>query len=374
MSEHLSQLERAQLVADTFVPQESPGDYYVYIYLGKATYDASAYVVIDGQALMSKRIWHVDESQTNCVSYTGQGSGKRIREKQNHPVFPSSQLRLKVKEGISEHDSIELEKQIIECLGCICDEARVDGCLVNLSYYKSGPRVSAFTESHLYQIRKSSNATTALRVAAAIKATASDILCLLPDKTIIHRGSAAELARKLEASSANIINCCQGTYLGLWNRKYSTPLYFCYFKDYEDLKIRPMLTTQTHRHRLMIAKRGGSMSAVIGTASEISRHDLSIKRSNELHRVAQGKKESAYGWYAAYVSDLLSLDAFLNSSLPLPGEYRRMENVDLSTLSTVTGSASFITSFYPQLRGSDLHAVCRGKQKTHAGFTAQYID
>ena len=49
MSE-LTQLERAQLVADTFVPLDPPGSSYIYIYLGAASIDATTYDIIDGLA------------------------------------------------------------------------------------------------------------------------------------------------------------------------------------------------------------------------------------------------------------------------------------------------------------------------------------
>ena len=187
--------------AASFEQKYPPGHCYVYIYLGKATYDASAYEVLDGQVLMSKRVWLVDESRIDCVSYVGRGDKRRIDFVRTHPVLPPRQLRVKLIEGLSYEDSIDLERNLISELGCVCDHTRSDGCLVNLRYYQSGPMCCDVLEASAYKHRKSS--------ALASAARGADVICFTEDKTLVARGTFHGLGRQLGIPFQNISKCLQ---------------------------------------------------------------------------------------------------------------------------------------------------------------------
>lgn len=296
----LTQLQRAQLVAAKFQPKDPPGSAYVYVFCGQASWDASGYKVIDDQVFMSKRIWHVTESRTDCVSYAGQGCNGRINDTYTHSILPSPDLRLKLREHLSINDSIELERLIIEELGCICDAARSDGCLVNLRRFQSGPLVCKPLEAHAYL-----NKQAGLKGgAAAAAATAVDVIAMTVDRAVVARGSASELARQFSFSNGDIIKCCRNKACGIWQSSESRPIYFCYADNYFTYKIKPMTNIRAQAHRLMIAKKIDGSDICCGTASEIARYAPEIKRAGDLHSAACGKRKSIYGWNVRYANDL----------------------------------------------------------------------
>lgn len=290
----LTQLERARQVVADFVPQDKPGSHYVYAYLGKASYDATQYEFIDGLCLASKRIWHLDESQTDCVAYVGEGCNGRINVQACHPFVPiNSECRIKLYEAASKQDCLELERLLIAELGCLLDDKRSDGCLANIRYFRSGPFCCKSLEAYFY--RQHILSTTACRSIKTYAMTA--------DKTIIATGSMRKLARQFDIPTANISVCCLGKRTGIWSQHLCCDIYFCKAEDYETYRIKTMTTRQYSRNRIIIAAKLDGSDICCGTASEIAEYAPEMKCSSHLHTVAQGNRPSVYGWQAKYADE-----------------------------------------------------------------------
>ena len=296
----LTQLERAQNIANSFVPTESSEGCYTYVFLGEATWDATSYEELDGQCLMSRRIWHVDETKTDCVCYAGQGANGRINQEYNHSIFPSPHLRLKLRSDLSETDSIELERLLIQELGCICDADRDDGCLVNIRYHQNGPFCCPALEAAAYKYAQALHKGNA----AAVLVLAVDVIAMTQDKQIVSRGSARGLARELGIQNAHITACCRHKERGIWQSSEKRALYFCYADDYETYEINPMTNKCLQKERLLIIAKLDGSDIFCGTASEAAAYAPEIKCTGDLHRVAKGKCKSAYGYTARYADEI----------------------------------------------------------------------
>ena len=295
-----TQLERALKVVANFVPKDKPGKHYVYAYLGKASYDATKYEIINGLCLASKRIWHLDENQTDRVAYVGNGNNERINNHFGHPFIPvNSECRIKLYKGSSKSDAQELERLLIIELGCILDNARDDGCLANIILGYGGPFCCKWLEATFYKHRISQPDVTA----AAIKATSITTYAIESDKTILAEGSMNELSRQLNIDLATISNCCANRASGIWSKQLSQPLYFCKAEDYDSYSIKPMSTKQFSRHRVLIAAKLDGSDICCGSAAEIKSYAPEITLSGRLHEIAQGKRSSAYGWRAVYADE-----------------------------------------------------------------------
>ena len=295
----LTQLERARAVVDAFVPQDKPGAHYIYAYLGKATYDATQYEIIDGLCLASKRIWHLDESQTDCVAYVGEGCNGRINETGLHPFIPNNrECRIKLYEGASKADAQEIECLLIAELGCILDDSRTDGCLANIRYFHNGPHCCSHLEAFTHKA-KFNGGNAAAAAACSIKTYA-----MKADKCIIATGSMTELARQFDMATANISKCCLGKSSGIWSRKLDHAIYFCKVEDYETYQIKPMTKQELFRNRILIAAKLDGSDICCGTAAEIATYAPEIKHSRYLHRVARGNYAHAYGWTCKYADKL----------------------------------------------------------------------
>lgn len=292
-----TQLERARQVVADFVPQDKSGNHYVYAYLGKASYDATQYEIIDGLCLSSKRIWHLDESQTDCVAYVGEGCNGRIDTQRRHPFVPvNSYCRIKLCEGLSKNDAQELERLLIAELGCLLDDERSDGCLANIRYYYQGPHCCKYLEAFYHK-------QDAARLAAA--ATSSvETFAMKVDKTIIASGFLSELARQFGFCPAAISRCCAGERAGIWSPHLNQAIYFCRAAEYQQYKIKPMTTQQYSRHRILIAAKLNGSDICCGTAAEIGACVPEIKNSGRLHQVASGERNHAFGWTARYADEL----------------------------------------------------------------------
>lgn len=296
----LTQIQRARIVADSFVPTEPSGGCYAYVFLGQASWDASTYEELDGQYLLSRRMWHVDETKTDCVCYTGRGQNGRINDQRYHSVLPAPHLRIKLKSDLSYSNSVLLERLIIEELGCICDADRSDGCLINLKYHENGPLVCPSLEAAAYKILRSQQ--KAVRKAAAVRTV--DVIAMTADKTIISRGSCSGLARELKCSTPDISKCCKRSKRGIWQKPRNRALYFCYAEEYETYEIIPMTNQQLSKNRILIAAKLDGSDICCGTAGEIRTYAPEIKSQQHLHGVAQGKQKSAYGWTARYSDEV----------------------------------------------------------------------
>ena len=292
-----TQLERARAVVDAFVPQDKPGSTYLYAFLGKASYDATQYELIDNLCLASKRIWHLDESQTECVAYVGEGCNGRITAQIRHPFVPSySECRIKLCEGLSKNDAQELERLLIEELGCLLDNDRPDGCLANIRHYYQGPRCCKHLEAFYHK-------QAASRLAAAA-ACSVETFAMKVDKTIIASGSLSELARHFGFFIESISRCCLGAQAGCWSTQLNQAIYFCKAEDYETYKIKTMSTNQHSRHQILIAAKLDGSDICCGTAAEIGAYVPEIVNSGRLHQVARGERNHAFGWTAAYSDEL----------------------------------------------------------------------
>lgn len=295
-----TQLERALAVVDAFVPQDKPGTHYVYAYLGKASYDATQYELIDGLCLSSKRIWHLDESQTECVAYIGEGVADRIGVQRKHPFVPINiQCRVKLYEGASKADAQELERLLIAELGCILDDDVPDGCLANVLYFCGGPYCCKSLEARYYKLQ---SALTKATAAAAIS-NSVNIYAMTVDKSILAQGSAVDLSRQFDVDQSRISACCKGKQSGIWSRSLKDVIYFCYVDEFVSCKVMPMSTSQFLRNRIMIAAKLDGSDICCGTASEIRRYAPEINHRGALHRVAQGKASYTNGWTARYVDE-----------------------------------------------------------------------
>lgn len=291
----LTQLQRAQKVADSFVPSEPSEGCYAYVFLGQASWDATSYEEIDGLYLMSRRVWHVEESRVDCVCYAGRGRNGRIDEQRDHTVLPSPHLRIKLRSDLSFNDSIELEKLLIKELGCICDVTRNDGCLVNILLHERGPFCCQRLEAAAYKNTQNQQKGAAAR--------AVDVIAMAADKTIISRGSASGLARELNCCNRSIIKCCQRKLSGIWQKPEQRALYFCYAEDYENYNIKPMTNKQLNRNRILIAAKIDGSDICCGTSVEIGTYAPEIKNTGKLHEVAQGKRPTVFGWTARYADE-----------------------------------------------------------------------
>ena len=293
----LTQLERARAVVDAFVPQDKPGSTYVYIFLGKATYDATQYEFIDGFCLASRRVWHLDESQTDCVAYVGEGSNGRLNYQHKHPFVPaSSKCRVKLFKRLSKRDAQELERLLIVELGCLLDNNRIDGCLANIKYYYQGPRCCRYLEATYYKLGFIRN--------KIIEATSVETVAMNADKTIIATGSMGELTRRFGLAKGLVSACCLGKRPGVWSLKLSQAIYFCKAAEYQQYQIIPMALKQCSKHRILLATKIDSSNMFVGTAQEIQLYAPEIKQSGKLHQVARGSASSTYGWTARYVDEL----------------------------------------------------------------------
>lgn len=293
----LTQLQRARHLVQNLEPRDEGGDFYIYLYLGEATYDATQYEVIDGKVFSSKRIWHLDESKPEHVAYVGKGNNGRINATQHHSVYPSSpDLRLKLCEGLSEADAVDVERLLIAELGCLLDADRSDGCLANIRHHDRGPNCCPHLEAAAHQQRKIARKASVAR--------AVDVLAMNADKTVVARGSARGLARQFGFNVSNISECCQNKRPGVWSKSRKQAIYFCYANQYEKYTIKPMTSKSPNTHRILIAQKIDGSDICCGTASEISRYAPEIKHSANLHRVARGGRLHAYGWTARYADEL----------------------------------------------------------------------
>ena len=302
-----TQLERARKIVADFIPQDPPSNHYVYLYLGKATYDATQYQLIDGLCLASKRIWHLDEAQADCVAYVGEGCNGRIQDQQRHSFVPiNSECRIKLYEGASKADAQELERLLIAELGCLLDNDRPDGCLANIRYFHKGPHCCRKLEAFSYKAAANGIATggNAAAAAAAAAATSIETYAITAEKKIIATGSMAELARQLGVSSSSISQCCLGKRSGIWSRKVGHAIYFCKAEDYETFRLKTMTTKQYSRNRIMIAAKLDGSDICCGNAPEIGEYAPEIMHSSHLHNVARGEKPSTYGWTARYADEV----------------------------------------------------------------------
>ena len=310
----LTQLQRAQNVVAAFVPKDAPSSYYVYLYLGKASHDATQYEFIDGLCLASKRIWHLDESQTDCVAYVGEGCNGRIGDQAWHPFVPTnSKCRFKLYEGASKADAQELERLLIAELGCILDEDRSDGCLANIRYFHSGSNCCSHLEATSYKL--SLNGASFASTTAAAATLSIETYAMAADKTIIVTGSMSELARQFGVSVANISACCNGKLSGIWSRQLDQAIYFCKASDYKAYNVKLMTTRQYSRNRIIIAAKIDGSDICCGTASEIGEYVPEIKQAGLLHVVARGERHSVYGWTCRYVDETSAPVATCGSSL-----------------------------------------------------------
>jgi len=300
MSE-LTQLQRARHLVQNLEPRDEGGDFYIYLYLGEATYDATQYEVIDGQLLASKRIWHLDESKPDCVAYVGKGNNGRMNSTHHHSVYPSSpDLRLKLCEGLSEADAVDVERLLIAELGCLLDANRSDGCLANIRHHDRGPNCCPQLEAVVYRSRQFAlKASAAAAIAAAV-----DVIAMTIDKTVVARGSTTELARQFGFHVPNISECCQNRKSGIWSKSRKQAIYFCYANQYEEYTIKPMTSQSPNTHRILIAQKIDGSDICCGTASEICRYASEIKQATSLHTVARGERRQTYGWTARYADEL----------------------------------------------------------------------
>ena len=293
----LTQLERARAVVDAFVPQDKPGNHYVYAYLGKASYDATQYEFIDGLCLASKRIWHLDESQADCVAYIGQGVNDRLNDVGFHPVFPSAHLRIKVQSDLSSKDSVDLEKQIIAELGHILDTKNLPGCLVNMRRWQSGEFVCPLLEAASFK-REASRSTEASSKSCSIPRVA-----YLQDRTVVATGSGTYLAQYFNFSAGNISACCTGIKSGIYSPTLGQAVYFCYLDDFPNASPRLMTNLCHQAHRVLVASKLDGSDRFVGTAKEIAMY-AGLTKSSYLHSVARGRQRSCSGWTARYVDEL----------------------------------------------------------------------
>lgn len=298
----LSQLERARKVVADFVPQDPPSNHYVYAYLGKATYDATQYEFIDGLCLASKRIWHLDESQTDCVAYVGEGYNGRIDEHRYHPLVPiNSECRIKLYEGVSKDDAQELERLLIAELGCVLDDDKPLGCLANIKYFNNGPWCCKPLEAFVYKA-KLSGIDAAVNAATVVNKVST--FAMTADKSVVAEGSMHELGRLFGIHPTHISRCCLNQLRGVWIKQLSRSLYFCKASDYDAYKVQPVTKRAFSKNRLLIAARLDGSDICCGTASDIKHYAFEIKQSQALHAVAQGRQPSAYGWTARYADEL----------------------------------------------------------------------
>ena len=294
----LTELDRARKIAAEFIPTEPSENGYVYLYLGRATYDFTSYEQIDDQLLASKRHWHLDETQRECVAWVGEGVNGRIVEQFGHPFVPTNiECCIKLCEGLSKADAQELERLLIEELGCVLDDERPDGCLANIRYFHNGPNCCKQLEAPLYKAGlQGGNAGAA--------ATSVKTYAMTSDKTVIATGSMSELARQFDVPHQPISACCFGKQSGIWSRHLDHAIYFCKVEDYDTYKIKPMTTKEYSRNRILIAAKLDGSDIIAGTASEIATYAPEIKRSQHLHAVARGEHSHAYGWVARYLAEV----------------------------------------------------------------------
>jgi hypothetical protein len=231
-----SSISQAQKISDEFITDEGSGEYYCYMYLGKATLDATTYTSIDGKLLQSGRVWHLDQSKHTDVCYIGRGTENRINSRWNHPVFPKKNLRILLKSNLTLDDSIKLEKLLIENLGCILDRSNPDGCLTNTRLFEGGPFCCKKSEASSYK-------------------QSVQIVAMRNDKTIISSGSGKELSEELEVSSSFISGCCHRKHQRIYVKKLQAHVYFCFSKDFEIFKpIKKRQTSQPTRKAKMKQK------------------------------------------------------------------------------------------------------------------------
>ena len=295
----LTELDRARKIAAEFIPTELPAEAYVYLYLGRATYDYTSYEEIDGQFLASKRHWYLDETQRECVGWIGEGVNRRINEQTWHPFVPTnSESRIKLCERLSKNDAQELERQLIAELGCILDEGRPDGCLANIRYFHNGPSCCRPLEAPLYKAGLQGGN------ACAAAALSIETYAMTSDKAVIATGSMRELGSHFGVSRQSISSCCAGKKSGIWSPQLGHAIYFCKSKDYDTYKIKPMTTIEYSRNRVLIAAKLDGSDICSGTAVEIATYAPEIKQSRHLHAVARGVQRSAYGWQARYLDEV----------------------------------------------------------------------
>lgn len=292
--DNLSQLQRAKLVVEQFVPRDKPGENYVYVYLGQASWDATQYKLCGSEYLMSRRVWFIDETKIDCVCYAGRGKKNRINDPQYHSVLPSYNLRIKLRTELSFEDSVRLEKILIQKLGCICDRDREDGCLVNMRYYEQGPWCCTLLEAEIYQKKQAS--------AKSAEYSTADVICMDENRRIITQGGVSEIGRRMKIHPSNISACCKGKRRGIWQPQEKRALYFCYANEYENYKIKAMTSQQLQRTKVLLAQKLDGSDICCGTATEIAKY-ANLKRSERLHTVARYQMSFTEGWTARYVDE-----------------------------------------------------------------------
>lgn len=287
-----TQVEKAQQIVDEFTYSDTSQSHYVYVYLGKASNDATTYELIDGKCLSSKPQWNLDESQTDCVAYVGEGADDRINDSSWHPIFPSDKSCRLILTHASKSDVQQLEKILIEEFGCILDPKRPDGCLTNTRLWYLGPLCCDFTEAHLHKLRT-------ITVPASHEVLTVSIIAMTLDKKIVATGRLTDIALQLKVDGSTISRICRGKQASAFSSALDMQLCFCYEDEFNDYIPKPTISS---KHRLLIAEKLDGSDIVCGTAAEIQRYSPQIKQAGALHTVAKGNLQSAYGWKATYAN------------------------------------------------------------------------
>lgn len=292
-----TQLERAQQVCADFIPNDPPGEHYVYVYRGVAIQDSTPHTFLEDGWYAERCYWYVEWTLDGSVCYVGKGNNGRINKAIGHPVFPKDNTyRYKLRERLSANDAALLEELVIAELGHILDTERTPGCLVNIRRKENGSFVCPMSEAFCQRCRLRGNAST-------VAVTSVKTYVMDSSKSILATSSMAELSRQFSCATQHISACCLGTQSGIWSPELSQALYFCKAEDYETYTIKPMTTNEYFKHRVLIAQRIDGSDICAGTAADIANYAPESINSSALHRVAQGERKSCFGWAARYADE-----------------------------------------------------------------------
>jgi hypothetical protein len=288
----LTQLERARKVVAQFVPKDKPEDYFVYIYLGAASHDATLYSCVADEWLQKSPVWFIDFSKLTCVYYVGLGKGTRQDDCASHPPRPPKSSRIILKSNLSFSDAFLLEKHLINELGCLLDASFDGGSLVNVLRWHSGPRVCPRSE---YSIRHQSERAHQ-RWAQQLPVT----YALDSEKNIVCTGTQRGIAKHLQISPARVGECLSGERIATFAKSLNRYIYFCLEDEYDSFTPQPISQRRLNVCRPMIAINSTTLSTIRGPTPFITKLVPALHRSS-LHRACRGELKQTAGWLADYL-------------------------------------------------------------------------
>ena len=282
----LTQLERVQQVCADFVPNDPPGEHYVYVYLGIAIQDSTPYTFLEDGWYAERCNWHVEWTLDGSVCYVGRGNNGRMNSSNGHPVFPDAPFRLKIKSALSNNDVNRLEALLISELGHLLDESLSTGCLINIRRGYYGEHCCPLAPAQVKRL--------------SLGQTAVDICCMTGDKEVVARGSSKGLSRLTGVDNSALYQCLKGTTSAAYSPVFCKYVCFCYASDLSTYRPRYVHNMHLTTRRMLITIRYSDGEIIAGTSAAVAWRFPEIKESGHLHRVARGEAKSCYGWTARY--------------------------------------------------------------------------